>query len=476
MSYIVTNKWLKTGYAEALRRYFAEQTWVEEIVDLGHAREIFPDADVFPCIVRVRKPDDSIPPVAVIVCVIPRDELDVADLPAQVRGRGFEYPRGELGSGRWTLEPPALAMMFSRMRGAGRPLRDYLTDDPKYGIKTGLNEAFLISEDQRRALVDAQPESAGLLQPFLRGKDIKRWSPVWASLWMIVMKSSTDYAWPWSSSDGDDAAEIIFRETYPSIHAHLKQYEEKLQSRTDRGRFWWELRSCDYYDAFDGPKIIHTDITWRPEFAYVEAPMYLVNTAYLWPTDDLYLVGVLNSPLMWSYMWRHAQHGKDEALRMFSSFMETLPIVEPDPATRDGIADRVRQLLDIARARQTAVGALRDWLDVEFVIEKPGQKLSEPHEITLDEFVAEVKKRRLEKSTVSSTELQRLRAEYQAVVVPMQNEARRALTLETEISDLVTEAYGLTPEEVDLLWRTAPPRMPAVGPRPEHGTAAVEAA
>ena len=31
-------------------------------------------------------------------------------------------------------------------------------------------------------------------------------------------------------------------------------------------------------------------------------------------------------------------------------------------------------------------------------------------------------------------------------------------------ADLVNAAYGLTAEEVALLWRTAPPRMPGEGP------------
>ena len=35
-----------------------------------------------------------------------------------------------------------------------------------------------------------------------------------------------------------------------------------------------------------------------------------------------------------------------------------------------------------------------------------------------------------------------------------------AAGLERRLSDLVNLSYGLTPEEVDLLWRTAPPRMP----------------
>jgi hypothetical protein len=34
------------------------------------------------------------------------------------------------------------------------------------------------------------------------------------------------------------------------------------------------------------------------------------------------------------------------------------------------------------------------------------------------------------------------------------------LTLDHCISELVNQAYGLTAEEIDLMWKTAPPRMP----------------
>jgi hypothetical protein len=37
------------------------------------------------------------------------------------------------------------------------------------------------------------------------------------------------------------------------------------------------------------------------------------------------------------------------------------------------------------------------------------------------------------------------------------------LQLERRLSDLVNEACGLTPDEVALLWETAPPRMPFFG-------------
>ena len=72
LAYIVSNKWLRAGYGEPLRRYLAEQTVVERIVDFGHA-PIFPDADTFPCIAVLRKPDaEPAAPAETEVCAFPR--------------------------------------------------------------------------------------------------------------------------------------------------------------------------------------------------------------------------------------------------------------------------------------------------------------------------------------------------------------------------------------------------------------------
>jgi hypothetical protein len=198
--------------------------------------------------------------------------------------------------------------------------------------------------------------------------------------------------------------------------------------------------------------------------------LYFVNTVYMWPANDLFLLGVMNSPLMWSYMWRNAQHGKDEALRLFTAFLETAPVPRASDDQRALITGRVERLMMITAERHRRVRQLLDWRRVEFGVEKPGQKLSEPHELDSDTFVAEVKKRRAGKSTVTASELRRLREEFYRVATPLREGARESLRLESEVSDLVNEAYGLTPEEVDLLWQTAPPRMPNVARREVEAT------
>jgi hypothetical protein len=85
VSYVVTNKWLKAGYAEALRDLFSSKGQVEFVADFGHAKHFFPDADVFPSVVVVRKPaQGETAPMDTQVCVIPRDAVPEKGLSAAV--------------------------------------------------------------------------------------------------------------------------------------------------------------------------------------------------------------------------------------------------------------------------------------------------------------------------------------------------------------------------------------------------------
>jgi hypothetical protein len=80
-----------------------------------------------------------------------------------------------------------------------------------------------------------------------------------------------------------------------------------------------------------------------------------------------------------------------------------------------------------------------------------------------DEFVAEVRKRRPKGAPrLSPRTITELTETHRHYVEPERARATQVRTLESRLSDLVIQAYRLTDEEVDLLWRTAPPRMPIV--------------
>jgi hypothetical protein len=103
---------------------------------------------------------------------------------------------------------------------------------------------------------------------------------------------------------------------------------------------------------------------------------------------------------------------------------------------------------------------LLDWLRVEYAIEKPSNKLLAVTDLDCDTWVAEVKRIRGKKQPLTAAGLHALRDEYTRTITPARALAAETLKLERTLSDLVNQAYALTPAEIDLMWKTAPPRMP----------------
>lgn len=468
LSYIVNNKWLRAGYGERLRGHVARAARVERVVDFGHA-PVFPDADVFPCIVLLRKPGEDEPEAEgadALVCAVPRDALGTVELGGYVAARGYRVPVDRFAEAPWSLEPPAVQRLMEKIRAAGAPLREYAGASPLYGIKTGLNEAFLVDAATRDRLVERDPPSAELLRPFLRGQDVERWSPAWAGLWMIVLRSSENHPWPWSGAP-ERKAERLFESACPGLYAHLKPMEAQLRKRSDQGQYWWELRSCAYYEAFDRPKIIWKDLSFHPEFAVDHDGLLTNDLCFILPAyrDHLWLAAVLNSPLMWWYAWRNTLHGKDEVLRLKNVYMEPMPIAPPPRIGETAVDQPAQRLIDLSRERRAAEREVLEWLRVELGVDRPGQKLEAFAGLDADAFVAEVKRRRPRRAPgLTPKDLARLREAHAEHAPRIREMTREAAALEERLAALVNEAYGLTEEEVALMWRTAPPRMPVRPP------------
>ncbi len=458
LSLVVTNKWMKAGYGEPLRRFFGDHSWLESVVDFGHAKQIFEDADVFPSIIVARRPTDDPKPKDTRVCAIPREQLRVDNLSFQIAEEGFRLERAWFGSEVWQLEPKEAVELATKLVDVAVPLKDFVGASPLYGVKTGCNRAFLIDERTKDRLLGTDPASDQYIRPYFRGQDIKRWSSNWAGLWMIAIESSRDRQHPWSEAGSD--AELVFCETCPGIYSHLKAFEAALRQRQDQGQHWWELRPCAYWEAFSSPKIIYPEITWQPKWCLDTSGTLVNNTVFFLPSSDLWVMAVVNSPTAWWLAWRKAVHGKDEALRFLGNFVEAFPVPDPSKETQDRALLLVSQVSESSARQLSTCRQLLDWLRVEFDIEKPGTKLQFPIGLDTDAFVNEVRRVRGKKHPLTSAALRTLREEHAATIVPAQALAAKALAIEHRISDLVNKAYDLTPEEIDIIWKTAPPRMP----------------
>lgn len=459
LSYIVTNKWLRSGYGEPLRKFFASQGLLEQIIDFGHA-PIFEDADTFPCIVTVRKPNASLcisetesdiergksePNSSAIVCPVPREDLANINLTQYVQEHGYQISRSRFSASAWSLEPPAVDDLMQKIKQVGVPLKDFAGVKPYRGILTGFNEAFFIDEATKNSLVKADPKSAEIIKPLLRGQDIKRWYPQWDEVWIIF------------------AHRDIEIENYPTLKSHLGKYRTKLEARAGK-QLWWQWQaSPSFCNLFIPPKLIYQEIQFHPAYSYDNSGYLTNNKAFIIPTSELYILGVLNSALMWWHNWRYLPHMKDEALSPVGELMEKLPIAPPTDQIRAEVELIVSRLIEITKTNQETHRDVLQWLEITYIIDKLGQKLEDFSALSFAEFVAEIRKR-MPKTKSSDplgvAGLKPARETYNEYAPTIQSRKAEALRLEHRLSDLVNQAYGLTPEEIDLMWKTAPPRMP----------------
>ena len=189
LSFVVTNKWMKAGYGEPLRRSSRERGLGRIGVDFGHAKQIFQDADVFPSIIVVRRPTAELPPATTRVCAIPREQLRIDDLSVQIAKEGHPIERDRLGSEPWIIEPPDVMAVLNRIGEHGIPLRQFAGSRMYTGIKTGCNEAFLIKTTaERDAIVAGDSACTDIIRPYLAGENMDRWAADWDGTWMIALK------------------------------------------------------------------------------------------------------------------------------------------------------------------------------------------------------------------------------------------------------------------------------------------------
>lgn len=142
-------------------------------------------------------------------------------------------------SNSWTILTVTELAIKNKIDSVGTPLKNWNLSINR-GILTGYNEAFIITSEKREELIAADPKSAEIIRPILRGKDIKRYCSNFANLWLINVHNGIK---------GEKIPPIDVND-YPAIKKHLNQYYEQLAKRADKGNTPYNLRNCIYMNLF----------------------------------------------------------------------------------------------------------------------------------------------------------------------------------------------------------------------------------
>ncbi|MFL5667286.1 MAG: TaqI-like C-terminal specificity domain-containing protein [Ktedonobacteraceae bacterium] len=243
--------------------------------------------------------------------------------------------------------------------------------------------------------------------------------------------------------------------TTSGITAYLKPFEEAAQKRQDKGQFWWELRACDYYDAFEKPKIFWPDIAKFPRFSWDEKGQFVNNQGYILPTNDRSLLGILQSRVCWFCITRLcAPLGERIGLliyRHFTQYITNLPIATLNEVQCATISKLAQQLTETANQRYQVrrKTAYRIQNDLGMPQARLNRRLEVWWELSFKEFRDELLK--VFKRDIPLKD----RDDWEGLLRERSNEIERLtkeiVRLETELNKAVYEAYGLNDEEIKLI-------------------------
>ena len=213
-------------------------------------------------------------------------------------------------SDSWVVLSPIEQSIKKKMEAIGTPLKDW-DIQINYGIKTGCNEAFIISTEKRKEILDdcqtedERKRTAELIRPILRGRDIKRYGYEWAELWLIATFPSRHYN----------------IDEYPAVKQYLLSFGierleqtgkthivngEKVKSRKKTHNKWFETQdSISYWEDFSKPKVMWKIIGCNINFCFDEKQLICNNAVDIMTGDRDYLiqfVGLMNSKLFDWYL------------------------------------------------------------------------------------------------------------------------------------------------------------------------------
>ena len=343
IAYITSNSWLKAQYGKSTRRYFAEQHTPLQLLEMG--MDVFENAivDTNILIARNGKSDP-------IYKAVDMDRLPDKAFPPEENLWGQVRPREERP---WSVLSAIEQLIMDKMEAIGTPLKEWNVSI-NYGIKTGYNDAFIIDDETKEALVAADPNSADIIKPVLRGRDIQRYQTQWAGLWLVYARKG------------------VAIDRYPAVYSHLRQHKNALSKKTGANE-WYELQGSpsDRLDSlFKEEKLVWIELAENGRFAYDDSGIYCGDTVFMAIGKNIkYLCAVLNAKLIRWYLHQIAPTSGMGTLRWKKNNLETIPISKISADKDDLIATIVDYIIYLKKQPSTDgknLAHARDYLMVKY--------------------------------------------------------------------------------------------------------------
>ncbi|WP_219030818.1 DUF7149 domain-containing protein [Helicobacter pylori] len=342
-AFITSNKYARAKYGAKLREWLLKKTTIVSYMELN-ALKVFESAAVDTSIMSFIKQDSPKESEFKYYKPTPDDKSDLKS------AHSLRMKQNALSTESFIFADSTLLDLRDKMESVGTPLKDW-DIQINYGIKTGANEAFIITTEKREEILNAcktqeeRKRTEALIKPILRGKDIKRYSYEWADLWVI--NTHNGY-----TSNLKFKIPPIDIEKYPATKAHLDAHWDTIATRSDQGDTPYHLRNCAYLEDFEKEKIVYPCIMAKePCFVYEEKGFYAPAPANIITGDKMeikYITALLNFKCIYFAMRKFYMGGGIEG-ELKTNNLEKIPIPKITPQNQklaDKITDGAKAILE----------------------------------------------------------------------------------------------------------------------------------
>lgn len=351
LSFITSNKYTRAGYGEALREFLLKNTCILKYIDLNGIK-VFDSATVDTSILSFEK--IKIKENTFKYLSLNNELLKNYDFEISAIKEFLNISQNSLSKESFAFNDESTNALKTKIEKLGTPLKDWHGLNINYGIKTGLNEAFIITTEKKDEILanckdeDEKERTAKLIRKMLRGRDIKRYSYEWAGLWVINTHNG------YKSKNGEKIKAINI-EHYPSLKKHFDEFYLQLEKRSDKGLTPYNLRNCAYIEEFEKEKIVYPETTQGPYFVYDNKGIFLEKTAFFIVCENLkYLLGLLSSNLI-TYYYKNFSQGCKLGIKGYQynkHALENLPLPKIN-SKNEKLANELISLVDeILKAKE----------------------------------------------------------------------------------------------------------------------------
>ena len=355
LCFITSNKWMRAGYGEKLRTFFANNTDPKLMIDFGGVK-IFESATVDTNILLYEKSKNTHHTRCAVTNKQNKDSINNLSVFVQQQGTFCDFSGGD----SWVILSPIEQSIKRKIEAVGTPLKDW-DIQINYGIKTGYNDAFIISTEKRNEILanckteEERRKTEELIRPILRGRDIKRYGYEWANLWLIWVPWHFPLHLDNSIQGASVKAEKAFETQYPAVYNHLLKYKTQLSARnkaeTGIRYEWYALQrwGANYWEDFSKPKIVYPETTQGAYFAFDNSGIMLDKTCFMLISEDaVYIQRTLSSKLFefaYKTIFSSVELGKS-GYQYNKHALVKLPILLPNPAEQKMVVECSINTLD----------------------------------------------------------------------------------------------------------------------------------